>query len=103
MAAGAVRALPLGSESDTEAWTSHGGHWRVVHIDYPKRFPPGWGTPPILATVIGLAGLAASLLVARIFFPLMADAASDLFDSTRDEGFDPVNLKVRMPAPDQRP
>ena len=92
VAAGAVRALPLGSESDTEAWTSYGGHWRVVHIDYPKRFPPGWGKPPILATVIGLAGLLASLFVARIFFPLMADTASDLFESTRDEGFDPVNL-----------
>jgi hypothetical protein len=92
VAAGAVRALPLGSESDTEAWTSHGGHWRVVHIDYPKRLPPGWGKPPILATLIGLAGLLASLFVARIFFPLMADAASDLFGSTRDEGFDPINL-----------
>lgn len=92
VAAGAVRALPLGSESDTEAWTAYGGHWRVVHIDYPKRFPPGWGKPPILATAIGLAGLLGSLFVARIFFPLMADTASDLFDTTRDEGFDPINL-----------
>jgi hypothetical protein len=92
VAGGAVRALPLGSESDTEAWTAHGGHWRVVHIDYPKRLPPGWGRPPILATAIGLAGLLGGLLVARIFFPLMADLLGDLLDSTSDEGFDPVNL-----------
>ena len=92
VAGGAVRALPLGSESDTEAWTAHGGHWRVVHIDYPKRLPPGWGKPPLLATAIGLAGLLGGLFVARIFFPLMADAVSDLFDSTREEGFSPINL-----------
>ncbi len=92
VAGGAVRALPLGSESDTEAWTAHGGHWRVVHIDYPKRLPPGWGKPPLLATAIGLAGLLGGLFVARIFFPLMADTVSDLVDSTRDEGFSPINL-----------
>ena len=94
VAAGAVRALPLGSESDTEAWTSYGGHWRVVHIDYPKRFPPGWGKPPVLAGAIGLAGVLASLFVARIFFPLMADTVSDVFDSTGEEGFNPFDLIV---------
>lgn len=92
VAGGAVRALPLGSESDTEAWTAHGGHWRVVHIDYPKRIPPGWGRPPVLATAIGVASLLAGLFVARIFFPPMADSASRLFESLRDGGFDPVDL-----------
>jgi hypothetical protein len=92
VAAGAVRALPLGSESDKLAWTANGGHWRMVKIDYPKQFPPGWGRPPLLATVIGLAGLLGGLWVANIFFPLMADAAADLFNSTQEQGFDPVNL-----------
>lgn len=92
VAAGAVRALPLGSESDKLAWTSYGGHWRTVKIDYPRRFPPGWGKPPLLASAIGLGGLLAGLFVARIFFPLMADAAADLFNSTEEQGFDPVNL-----------
>ena len=92
VAGAAVRALPLGSESDTEAWTAHGGHWRVVHIDYPKRLPPGWGKPPLLATAIGLAGLLGGLFVARIFFPLMADLVGDVLDSTHDEGFNPLNL-----------
>ena len=92
VAAGAVRALPLGSESDKVAWTSHGGTWRMVKIDYPKQFPPGWGKPPALATLIGAASLLAGLFVANIFFPLMADTAGELFNETRDQGFDVVNL-----------
>ena len=91
VAAGAVRALPLGSESDTEAWSHYGGRWRTVHIDYPKRIPPGWGRPPLLATAIGLASLLGGLFVARIFFPLMADTLGDLFDSL-DDGFEPLDL-----------
>jgi hypothetical protein len=94
VAAGAVRALPLGSESDTEAWTAYGGHWRVVHIDYPKRLPPGWGKPPVLAAAISLAGVLGGLFVARIFFPLMADTVSDLVDSIREDGFNPIELIV---------
>jgi hypothetical protein len=39
-----------------------------------------------------LAGLLGGLFVARIFFPLMGEAVSDLVDSTRDEGFSPINL-----------
>lgn len=92
VAGGAVRALPLGSESDTEAWTAYGGHWRVVHIRYPKRLPPGWGKKPLLATAIGLAGLAGGLFVGRIFFPLMGQGLSDLFDSMRVEGLAPLDL-----------
>jgi hypothetical protein len=91
VAAGAVRALPLGSESDEVAWTSHGGKWRMVKIDYPKRIPPGWGKPPLLATVIGLASLVGGLFVARVFFPLMGRTLSDMFDSLNN-GFDPLNL-----------
>jgi hypothetical protein len=92
VAAGAVRALPLGSESDKVAWTSHGGKWRMVKIDYPKRIPPGWGKPPALAALIGGASLLGGLVVANIFFPLMARTAGDLFNETKDQGFDPVNL-----------
>ena len=92
VAGGAVRALPLGSESDTDAWTAYGGHWRVVHIRYPKRIPPGWGKHPALATAIGAAGVLGGLFVARIFFPLMTDLVGDVVDSTSDEGFNPLNL-----------
>jgi hypothetical protein len=92
VAGAAVRSMPLGSESDTEAWTPHGGHWRVVHIDYPRRFPPGWGKPPLVATAIGLAGLLGGLLAGRVFLPLMAGALSDLAGTAPEERFEPVNL-----------
>ena len=73
------------------AWSHYGGRWRTVHIDYPKRIPPGWGRPPLLATAIGLASLLGGLFVVRIFFPLMADTLGDLFDSL-DDGFEPLDL-----------
>ncbi|MGI8809566.1 MAG: DUF2207 family protein [Acidimicrobiales bacterium] len=92
VAPGAVRALPLGSESDTVAWSHHGGRWRMVHIDYPTRIPPGWGRPPWLATGIGLASLLVGLLVALTFLPAMADTAARLFDSVGDDGFEPFDL-----------
>ena len=92
VAAAAVRALPLGSESDTDAWSHNGGRWRMVKIDYPKRVPPGWGRHPALASLIGVASLGAGLFVANIFFPLMLDALSQLMESVRDEGFQPWDL-----------
>ena len=91
VAGGAVRALPLGSESDKVAWTSYSGTWRMVKIEYPKRIPPGWGRLPLLAAAIGLASLLGGLFVARIFFPLMADTLADMFNSL-DDGFDPLDL-----------
>ncbi|MDQ6727598.1 MAG: DUF2207 domain-containing protein [Actinomycetota bacterium] len=92
VAAAAVRALPLGSESDKVAWSHQGGRWRMVRIDYPKRIPPGWGKHPALASAIGLASLAAGLFVARIFFPAMLDEASRLLDTTRDQGVHALDL-----------
>ena len=63
VAAGAVRVLPMGAESETEAWTAYGGRWRVVHVRYPQRFPPGWGRSPAGAIAIGLAfGVPATLV-----------------------------------------
>lgn len=92
VAAAAVRALPLGSESDKVAWSHQGGRWRMVRIDYPKRVPPGWGRHPALASAIGLASLAAGLFVARIFFPAMLDEASRLLHTTHDQGFHALDL-----------
>src|SRR5947209_19103522 len=54
VAPGAVRPLPMGAESETHAWTAYGGRWRVVHIRYPERFPPGWGRSPATAVAVGL-------------------------------------------------
>ena len=55
VASGASRPLPMGVESDTQAWTTHGGRWRRVRVSYPRYWPPGWGADPIVALLVGLA------------------------------------------------
>jgi hypothetical protein len=92
VAPAAVRSLPLGTESDTVAWSAYGGRWRTVEIDYPKRIPPGWGRHPALATAIALASLGAGLFVAKIFFPALANTTSDLLDSGRGHGLETLDL-----------
>ena len=54
VAAAAVRAIPMGAESDRWAWTHYGGQWRQVRVSYPNRWPPGWGSSP---WQVGWAGL----------------------------------------------
>lgn len=56
---GAVAALPLGAESETEAWSPVTGRWRVVRIRYPHRVPPGYGKHPAAVAVFAAARLAA--------------------------------------------
>ena len=58
------RSLPMGAESDTEAWTGSSGQWRRVEVRYP-RFRPGWGRHPLLAVVIGVLGSAAGVKLLR--------------------------------------
>ena len=54
VATGASRPLPLGAESATHAWSSHGGRWRPVRVSYPRLWPPGWGLDPTVAMLTGL-------------------------------------------------
>jgi hypothetical protein len=54
VASGASRPLPMGVESDTRAWTAHGGGWRLVRVSYPRFWPPAWGADPIVALLVGL-------------------------------------------------
>jgi hypothetical protein len=54
VASGASGPLPMGAESDAEAWTSYGGRWRRVRVTYPRYWPPGWGADPIVALLLGL-------------------------------------------------
>ncbi len=56
VAAAAVRAIPMGAESDRWAWTRYGGQWRQVRVSYPRRWPPAWGSSP---WEIGWTGLLA--------------------------------------------
>jgi hypothetical protein len=80
VAAGAVRGLPMGAESETDAWTSYGGRWRVVHIEYPHLLKPGWGRSPWAAIGVGLVWLAPALLVTYGLWSLITGAAGDLGD-----------------------
>jgi hypothetical protein len=52
LARAALRTLHMGAEDDHEAWSSYGGHWRVVKVNYP-RTRLVWGRHPALALLIG--------------------------------------------------
>jgi hypothetical protein len=63
----AVQSLPMGAESDTEAWTVRAGEWRKVEVRYP-RLRPGWGRHPGLAMAIGGFGSYAGYNMIRLAF-----------------------------------
>ena len=58
VAAAAVRAIPMGAESDRWAWTRYGGEWRQVRVSYPRVWPPAWGYSPL---AVGWNGILAGL------------------------------------------
>jgi hypothetical protein len=86
VAAGAVRGLPMGAESETDAWTSYGGRWRVVHIEYPHLRKPGWGRSPWAAIGVGLVWLVPALFVTYGLWSLITGAAGDLGDVSKGGG-----------------
>jgi hypothetical protein len=67
-------ALPMGAESDTEAWTGSSGQWRRVEVRYP-RFRPGWGRHPVLAVLLGALGSVAGFKL--VAFALNLDMGSE--------------------------
>ena len=92
VAAGAVRALPLGSESDNEAWSSYGGGWHVVRVCYPRRFPPGWGQRPVVAALKAVAVLGGAAFVLIQLGPPVADLVGDVLDEA--DGWPPWAIGV---------
>lgn len=54
VAAAAIRAIPMGAESDTWAWSHYSGRWRQVRVDYPRSWPPGWGRAPSESAWLGI-------------------------------------------------
>jgi hypothetical protein len=96
VAHGAVRALPLGAESEKEAWSSVGGRWRVVRVRYPRLVPPGYGRHPALVALVGWIVLGIGLPLLDVV-PTFADAA---LDSLRDDAFSgdvPIGLRIAVP------
>ena len=76
VASGASRPLPMGVESDTEAWTACGGRWRRVRISYPRRWPPGWGAHPTVALLVGLAVAVGAASILYVFGPSFLDTGA---------------------------
>ena len=67
VAHGVVRSLPLGAESDSEAWSPVGGRWRVVRVRYRRPWPPFHGRPPANLT---LAAVVAAAIGAGVLWAL---------------------------------
>jgi hypothetical protein len=86
VARGAVAALPLGAESDHEAWSPVGGRWRVVRIRYPERIPPGYGRHPFKVAALGLLQVAGAGTVLRL--------APDTLEALRDTIRDTTNEQI---------
>src|SRR5947209_4234987 len=78
VAPGAVRALPMGAESETHAWTAYGGRWRVVHVRYPRRFPPGWGCKPAVAIALGLVWIVPAAFVVSGLWSLITGTGDNV-------------------------
>ena len=74
VATAAVRAIPMGAESDYRAWSSYGGRWHAVRISYPYLLPPGWGIHPLVVLLRAGVALAVAVLVLWVIAPEAPDA-----------------------------
>ena len=74
VAGGASGPLPMGTESDTDAWSAYGGRWRPVRVAYPRLWPPGWGLDPLIAIVAGTGAALAGALFLYWLGPALFDA-----------------------------
>jgi hypothetical protein len=77
VATGAAAPLPMGAESDTDAWTAHGGKWRHVRVSYPHLWPPGWGLDPLAGFTLGIVQAGFGLL---FLYWVEPTPAGDVFD-----------------------
>jgi hypothetical protein len=80
VAHGAVRALPLGAESDTMAWSSVGGRWRTVQVRYPRFVPPGYGLHPLRVALAGLVQVVVAGAGLR-WLPRLPDGVNEVVDA----------------------
>jgi hypothetical protein len=75
VARAAVRALPMGAEDDRWAWSSFGGRWRKVEVDYPN-VAILWGRHPLVAFLFGLLGAVPAYGLARVLLAIRGDGAA---------------------------
>jgi len=59
----AVDALPLGAESERQAWSPVGDRWRPVSIRYPDWTPPGYGRHPLLVAFTGFTAAVVGVFI----------------------------------------
>ena len=87
VARAAVAALPMGSESDREAWSKESGRWRLLRISY-RNWPPGWGRAPgqvvfsgvVTAVVAGAGAFGGLYVLTRLFGAgRQSDASTEQF------------------------
>jgi hypothetical protein len=88
VAAAAVRAIPMGAESDRWAWTRYGGTWRQVRVSYPQRWPLGWGSSPwqLAWSGLWLAGVGGAVLWLSTALLPGIDLGREADQATRDIG-----------------
>jgi hypothetical protein len=95
VAHGAVRAVPLGAERDSEAWSSVRGHWRVVRIRYPRLLPPGYGRHPARAALLGFVQMGGAALAFPVVTALTS-ALLDLVGEFRSDDTVPIALRFAI-------
>lgn len=76
--------VPISAESKDEAWSAESGQWRFVHIDYPKRMPPGYGMPTWLTFVRGALNVMIAILVLFLGVPFVMHF-TNVFDANPDQ------------------
>ena len=73
VASGASGPLPMGTESDTRAWSSYSGRWRPVEVRYRRPWLIGSGRTPFVVLAKG-TGMA---LVGGFFLYMLGPGVTD--------------------------
>jgi hypothetical protein len=77
VAGGTTRQMPMGAESDRDAWSSYGGRWRPVRVKYGRFLTPGWGRNPLQVALVALAPAVPATFVLWVFGPALVEARHD--------------------------
>src|SRR5205085_2471833 len=78
LAHAAVEPIRMGAESDTRAWSSYGGTWRAVRVDYPRWLPVGWGRRPQAALLRAVPMAIACAALLAVLAPPFVQALAGL-------------------------